>query len=254
MLLLLHGTGAATHSWRALAPLLAERFTVVAPDLPGHGFTTGRPRGGAGDAGDGARGRRPAGRRSAFAPTRSSAIRRGRRSRCGWRSTGVAAPDTIVGLDAALLPFPGLAARLFPTLARLLFVNPLAPHALRADGADARRDRAVPGPQHRLADRCRGRRCYERLFATPGHCAGRDRDDGGLGPRPRWRATCRGSRRRCCWSTATRDAAIPIATAREAAALVGDGRLVPLPGLGHLAHEERPAEVAALIRDFLEDR
>ena len=42
-LLLLHGTGAATHSWRALAPLLAERFTVVAPDLPGHGFTQGRP-------------------------------------------------------------------------------------------------------------------------------------------------------------------------------------------------------------------
>src|ERR1700744_2846510 len=37
--LLAHGTGAATHSWRALAPLLAKDFTVVAPDLPGHGFT-----------------------------------------------------------------------------------------------------------------------------------------------------------------------------------------------------------------------
>ena len=39
VLLLLHGTGAATHSWRALAPLLARDFTVIAPDLPGHGFT-----------------------------------------------------------------------------------------------------------------------------------------------------------------------------------------------------------------------
>src|SRR4051812_11686088 len=37
--LLLHGTGASTHSFRDLAPLLARRFTVVAPDLPGHGFT-----------------------------------------------------------------------------------------------------------------------------------------------------------------------------------------------------------------------
>jgi magnesium chelatase accessory protein len=46
VLLLLHGTGAATHSWRGLAPLLATRFRVVAPDLPGHGFTTGRPLGG----------------------------------------------------------------------------------------------------------------------------------------------------------------------------------------------------------------
>ena len=39
VLLLLHGTGAATHSWRDLLPLLARSFTVVAPDLPGHGFT-----------------------------------------------------------------------------------------------------------------------------------------------------------------------------------------------------------------------
>ena len=39
VLLMLHGTAAATHSWRDLAPLLARRFTVVAPDLPGHGFT-----------------------------------------------------------------------------------------------------------------------------------------------------------------------------------------------------------------------
>ena len=40
-LLLLHGTGASTHSFAALLPLLAARFTVVVPDLPGHGFTTG---------------------------------------------------------------------------------------------------------------------------------------------------------------------------------------------------------------------
>ncbi|HUO52966.1 MAG TPA: alpha/beta fold hydrolase BchO [Gemmatimonadaceae bacterium] len=39
-LLLVHGTGSATHSWRDLAPRLARRFTVIAPDLPGHGFTT----------------------------------------------------------------------------------------------------------------------------------------------------------------------------------------------------------------------
>ena len=38
-ILLLHGTGAANHTWRTLAPLLAADFTVIAPDLPGHGFT-----------------------------------------------------------------------------------------------------------------------------------------------------------------------------------------------------------------------
>ena len=40
VLLLLHGTGAANHSWGAMLPLLASHFRVVAPDLPGHGFST----------------------------------------------------------------------------------------------------------------------------------------------------------------------------------------------------------------------
>lgn len=39
-LLLVHGIGAATHTWHELAPRLASRFTVIAADLPGHGFTT----------------------------------------------------------------------------------------------------------------------------------------------------------------------------------------------------------------------
>ena len=43
VLLLLHGAGAATHSWRDLAPLLARDFRVIAPDLPGHGFTDTPP-------------------------------------------------------------------------------------------------------------------------------------------------------------------------------------------------------------------
>lgn len=40
-LLLLHGSGASAHSWADVLPLLAMHATVVAPDLPGHGFTTG---------------------------------------------------------------------------------------------------------------------------------------------------------------------------------------------------------------------
>ena len=42
-LLLIHGTGAATHSWRGLLPLIAQNFSVIAPDLPGHGFTQSPP-------------------------------------------------------------------------------------------------------------------------------------------------------------------------------------------------------------------
>lgn len=39
VLLLLHGSGGASHSWAPMAPVLARYATVVAPDLPGHGFT-----------------------------------------------------------------------------------------------------------------------------------------------------------------------------------------------------------------------
>lgn len=42
-IVLLHGSGAASHSWGDVAPLLAKRFTVVVPDLPGHGFTDRLP-------------------------------------------------------------------------------------------------------------------------------------------------------------------------------------------------------------------
>ncbi len=36
---LIHGTGAASFSWRNLAPLLDNRFRLIIPDLPCHGFT-----------------------------------------------------------------------------------------------------------------------------------------------------------------------------------------------------------------------
>ena len=38
--LLLHGTGSSTHSYRVLAPLLASSMSVTTLDLPGHGFTS----------------------------------------------------------------------------------------------------------------------------------------------------------------------------------------------------------------------
>ena len=42
-ILLLHGTGASTHTWRDVLPLLAARHRVVAVDLPGHAFSDPLP-------------------------------------------------------------------------------------------------------------------------------------------------------------------------------------------------------------------
>lgn len=251
-LLLLHGTGAATHSWRALAPLLAEQFTVTAIDLPGHGFTTGRPAGGMS---------MPAMARAIHAllgklDTRPDIIvghSAGAAIAIRMTLDGLASPHAIVGLDAALLPFPGLGAKLFPTLAKLLFVNPFAPHILS-------RFVRTPADTARFLERSTGSTIdaagvdqYHRLFTTSAHCAG------AIAMMADWDLD---ALHRDLPRLATplllihgaSDTAIPIATAQAAAALVGDGQLTALPGLGHLAHEERPDEIAAMIRQFVEQR
>ncbi|HYW30630.1 MAG TPA: alpha/beta fold hydrolase BchO [Gemmatimonas sp.] len=43
VLLLLHGTGGSAHSWHHAIGSLAERCTVIAIDLPGHGFSNVAP-------------------------------------------------------------------------------------------------------------------------------------------------------------------------------------------------------------------
>jgi len=43
--LLLHGYAASSFMYRNLIPMLADRFHVIAPDLPGFGFTEAPPRG-----------------------------------------------------------------------------------------------------------------------------------------------------------------------------------------------------------------
>lgn len=44
VLLLVHGMGGSSHSWRALVPKLATKYRVIAPDLLGHGQSD-KPRG-----------------------------------------------------------------------------------------------------------------------------------------------------------------------------------------------------------------
>ncbi|AJP74030.1 alpha/beta fold hydrolase BchO [Sphingomonas hengshuiensis] len=250
VLLLLHGTGAATHSWRALAPLLAEHFTIVAPDLPGHGFTIGRPAGGLS---------MPAMARAVgdllrvldVTPRILVGHSAGAAIAIRMALDGLAEPDAIIGLDAALLPFPGLRAKLFPSLARLLFVNPLAPHFFaRLARTQGETDRFLLRSTGSRID-AEGVGFYERLFATPGHCAGAitmmaDWDlDVLKRDLPRLQT-------RLLAVHGEADAAIPLASAREAVALVANGRLHALAGLGHLAHEEQPGAVAAILRQFVE--
>lgn len=247
--LLLHGTGAATHSWRAMAPLLARDFHVVAPDLPGHGFTQTPSAHGLSLPG-------MARSISALLETLDVAphflIGHSAGAAIALRMTldGLVAPERIVSLNGALLPFPGLAGHIFPPAARLLFLNPVAVRLFAHRAADRSRvERLMRSTGSRIDPD--GLDQYGRLFRTPGHVAGV------LGMMAHWdlQALQRDLPALATPLTlcaASNDRAIPPETADAVKKLAPHAEVVPLSGLGHLAHEESPQRVAAVIKTALE--
>ncbi|MCX7282612.1 MAG: alpha/beta fold hydrolase [Novosphingobium sp.] len=250
VVLLLHGTGAATHSWRAVLPLLAQDCTVIAPDLPGHGFTQGRPRHGltlngmAGALGDllNALEKRPAivvGHSAGAAIALQLVHAQGSRT-------------PIVGFNPALMPFPGLAAKLFPSLAKALFVNPFVPRMLAGIAR-------IPGETGRFLGRATGSRidaqgitAYEALISQHRHCGG------AMEMMANWDLEALSRLLPQIASPvllvhSSGDTAVPLASVERAAGLIPDCRLDVLPALGHLAHEEQPKRAADLIRAFAKE-
>lgn len=245
--LLLHGTGASAHSWRDVIPLLADDFTIIAPDLPGHGFTTGRPPGGL---------TLPA---MAAALAALMAELDAEPALLVGHSAGAAialelartrySTATVVGLNAALMPFPGLAARLFPALAKLLFVNPLVPRIFAkmagAPGEPAIFLRRSTGSQLDAE----GLRLYRTLLTNSRHC------DGALEMMANWDLTAFASTlgkvaNPVLLVHGKRDSAIPLHSVEAATARLPDATLEVAEALGHLGHEEDPRLAARHILDF----
>jgi len=245
VLLLIHGTGAATHSWRDLAPLLAQQFTVVAPDLPGHGFSDLRSRLHMSLP-------RIAGAlwgllcaldlRPAFVVGHSAGAAIGLRLILDAKIS----PCAMVSLNGALSPFPGLAAFLFPALAKLMFLNPCAAPILTRRAADpAAVARMIEGTGSKLD--AAGLSLYQRLLRTERHVEATLAMMANWDLRPLQRdlpalATP------LTLVSADRDRAVPPQVANDAKGRVPAARVLKLAGHGHLAHEEAPETVAEIIR------
>ena len=248
-LLLLHGTGASVHSWRGLMPLLAERHDVLAFDLPRHAFTTGHD---AYAMSLPAMAREVAGlmARLDFAP--QAVVGHSAGAAIGLQlalDQGYAGP--IVGLNAALRPFPGPFAQIFPAIAKTLFVNPLVPRIFTGSidlvgGAE----RFLWRSTHSRLDAA-GLACYRTLLKHPDHAGG------ALAMMANWdlpglRARMDEVRNPVLLVHGANDPAIPPDWARDAQRWLPNAQLDVLAGLGHLAHEEAPDRVAARIAAFLE--
>jgi magnesium chelatase accessory protein len=246
--LLLHGTGAATHSFRGLAPALARDFHVLMPDLPGHGFTAAPP-------GDGLSLKGMARLtgllldRLGFAPDIAIGHSAGAAIVVAMTLGHLIEPKAIVALNGALRPIRG--ASLFSPLAKLLFLNPIAPRlfARRARSGDATR-RMLEGTGSRIDPR--GVELYGRLFRKSGHVAAT------LGMMAHWdldrlETEAAGLSMPLVLVTGAGDRAVPPADAETLTARLPTARQVALPQGGHLVHEERPDLVAAIIADVARD-
>lgn len=242
-LLLLHGTGAATHSWRGLAPLLADHFTVVAPDLPGHGFTESFPRGRpslSGMAGAVAALLDVLGLQPAIAVGHSA----GAAVLIRMALDGTIAPGLLVGLNGALLPFGGIAGQIFPPMAKVLFLNPLAPRLFAWAADRGAVERLLRNTGSRIDER--GLELYLRLFRRPGHVAG------ALGMMANWDLdSFEADLARLAVPTLLvvggNDQAVLPDVSFQVRDKVAAAKVHVLRGLGHLAHEERPDLVAEVI-------
>jgi magnesium chelatase accessory protein len=249
-ILLLHGTGASTHSWRDVFPDLARDFRVIAPDLPGHAFT----------------GRAPAGRLTlpgmahalealvdelGVAPKlvvgHSAGAAIGARMILDKR----VAPAALVSLAGAFMPFRGVATQFFSPIAKLLFMNPFVPWMFATRASDRSVVESLLANTGSRVDAA-GVAAYARLAADSGHVAG------ALGMMASWnlRPLERDMPRLPCPLVVvvpTEDRTIPPSEGYALAGRVKGAELVKWRGLGHLAHEEKPREAAELIRRVARD-
>jgi magnesium chelatase accessory protein len=245
-LLLLHGTGAATHSWRGLLPLLAEQFDVIAPDLPGHGFTTGAvpqrlslP----GMAADVA----ALLRKVDVTPEVVVGHSAGAAIAARMCLDGRIAPNLLVSLNGAFLPFGGIAGHLFSPLAKLMVMNALVPRLFA-------RQAAAPGAVERLLDNTgshidpTGVMLYRKLVRNPDHVAG------ALRMMANWRLEplvhdLPKLQSRLLLVAAANDRSVSPDVAGRVRDLVPGAVQAPVPG-GHLVHEEDAQGIAELILKY----
>jgi len=247
-LLLLHGTGASTHSWRALVPLLARHAGVVSVDLPGHGFS---------DAARGADATLPGMARGVAGLLRDMGVHPGvliGHSAGAAIAVQMALDDpqafkAVISLNGALLPLHGLAGQVFSPLAKLLAANPFVPQLFAWQAAQPSRvRRLVDGTGSRIDPV--GVELYGRLVRDPAHVAG------ALSMMANWdlralAAALPTLRTPLLLLTADQDKALTPEHSLRVAGMLPQATLQRLPRLGHLAHEEDPQQVYARIRPWL---
>jgi magnesium chelatase accessory protein len=244
-LLLAHGTGASTHSWRDLAPALARDFEVIAFDLPGHGFTDPLPSAVSLFSFSAAIGELVTA--LGVAPAIGIGHSAGTAVLIRMSLDRFIRPAGIVGINPALLPFRGVAAHVFGPLAKLMAMNPFVPRMVSATLDRRGAERMIRNTGSGIDER--GIDLYARLVASPGHVAG------ALDMMASWdldalAAALPGLEPPLHQIVGGNDRAVPPEEAERVREILPGATVEYLRGLGHLAHEERPDAITACVKLF----
>ena len=252
--LLLHGTGASTHSWRGLISQLTPHFNVLSLDLPGHAFTD-MPPGGASSCTMSLPGMAQAIGKLLTELASSPALIVGHSAGAAIAVRmvldGLATPQQIVSINGALQPLGGLAGQVFSPVAKLMSALPFVPTLFAWQATQPRVvQKLIDSTGSRLD--AGGMALYAQLVKSPGHAAG------ALGMMANWdlpqlAVDLLRLQTPLGLIVASHDRTV---SPRQAAALIAQWptssklpkpQLITLPGLGHLAHEEQPELVASHI-------
>jgi magnesium chelatase accessory protein len=248
-LLLLHGAGASGHSFAPLLPFLTPHYRCIIPDLPGQGFTRA-----------GARGRfgldPTADDLASFCDlnhfTPAAIIGHSAGAAIALRLSEILPLQGVIGINAALGTFEGLAGTLFPMLARGFASIPFLPSVIaRTWGNAARVNGLLDGTGSTLGPEARAQ--YLALVQSPAHI------DGALGMMSQWNLTPLASRLSgnltpTLLLASAGDRTVPPRISRDAAARMPGAEYHELAGFGHLVQEEAPAAVAEVILPWLARR
>jgi magnesium chelatase accessory protein len=242
--LLLHGTGASSHSWRDLAPLLAADYNVMLVDLPGHAFS-GRPA---------MRWMSIEGMSVALAELLSA---------CNTQPTYVVGhsagaaiavkmvllklitPKKIFSFNGALLPLDNLVGKVFSPIAKLLALNPLVPRLFSWQAKKPVVLENLLGSTGSVLDET-GNALYSQLIQSHAHAAG------ALAMMANWdlyalKRELHLLKTPLVLVTASNDKTIQPSDAARLKTLITHAELVTMNNLGHLSHEEAPQQAYSII-------
>jgi magnesium chelatase accessory protein len=247
IVLLVHGTGAATHSWRDLMPMLAKRFSVIAIDLPGHGFT---------EAPAAHEFSLPEMAASLGALLETMSVRpaivvghsAGAAILARMCIDGMIRPQHFVSINGALLPLQGLPGEVFSPVAKLLSRSTLVPRlfAWRAS-KPAVLDRLLDGTGSRIDQD--GRELYGTVIRNAEHAAAalEMMAQWNLRPLAHDLPTLENCVASITLVVGENDKTVSPNEATRVRAILKNARIIALQKLGHLAHEEAPEKVSEVI-------